>query len=279
MAKSTDTRDRPGPQRVSRQQRVADAVVESGSLTAAELADRFRVSLMTIHRDLDELAKQGVVRKFHGGVSAQPSNVFEANIRYRRKINRPEKLALATYARTLVEPGTAVMIDDSTTTLEVARLVGDGTPLTVVTNACGVAAELQDKDEIRLITVGGEYSRTHDSYLGTVCTDTIARLHVDLLLLSTSAMSTTEIFHQETDIVEVKRAMIRAAARTVLLMDHTKVDRSALHSIVPLSDVDQVVVDWNTSGAFVDALKSRGVDVVVVGEAGADGHSNGNVAR
>lgn len=264
MARAARTGERPGPQRASRQQRVADTVLSAGSVTAAELADRFRVSLMTIHRDLDELARQGVVRKFHGGVSAQPSNVFEANIRYRLQINRGEKLALAHYARTLVEPGMSVMIDDSTTTLEVARLLTDVTPLTVVTNARAVTGVLHDVDGVRLIAVGGEYSRAHDSFLGTVCTDTIARLRVDLLLASTSAMTVDAIFHQETDIVEVKRAMIGSAARTVLLMDHTKLDRTALHSIVPLHEVDRVVVDRSSPGEFVDALSAAGTDVVVI---------------
>ncbi|WP_093800842.1 DeoR/GlpR family DNA-binding transcription regulator [Streptomyces sp. Wb2n-11] len=117
-----------GPQRgpAPRQAAIAEQVLAAGSATAAELADRFDVSLMTIHRDLDELERQGLVRKFRGGVTAQPSGVFESNVAYRLKAMRAEKAAVAEYALKLIEPGMAVMLDDSTSTLEIARRLGSG---------------------------------------------------------------------------------------------------------------------------------------------------------
>src|ERR1700754_2006959 len=123
---------RRGP--AGRQEAIAEHVLSRGSATAAELAERFQVSLMTIHRDLDELERQGVVRKYRGGVTAQPSGVFESNVGYRMKSMQAEKDAIAAKAVELIEPGMAVMLDDSTTTLALARRLEGITPLTVVTN-------------------------------------------------------------------------------------------------------------------------------------------------
>src|SRR5882757_9888089 len=114
-----DPTGRRGPE--ARRQALADHVLSAGSATAAELAERFGVSLMTIHRDLDELERQGIVRKFRGGVTAQPSGVFESNVQYRLKTMRPQKAAVAERALQLIEPGMAVLLDDSTSALEIAR--------------------------------------------------------------------------------------------------------------------------------------------------------------
>lgn len=103
-------------------------MLSAGSVTAGELAERFGVSLMTIHRDLDELERQGIVRKYRGGVTAQPSGVFESNVAYRMKSMQAAKDAIAAKAAALVEPGMAVMLDDSTTTLALARRLTGITP-------------------------------------------------------------------------------------------------------------------------------------------------------
>ncbi|SEF18284.1 DeoR/GlpR family DNA-binding transcription regulator [Jiangella alba] len=246
-----------------RQDRIADHVLREGSVTASQLAETFSVSLMTVHRDLDELERQGVVRKFHGGVSAQPSSVFESNVAYRLRTARAEKAAIARFARTLIEPGMAVMLDDSTTTLGVAELLTDAAPLTVITNFLQVINAMSRADRVRLISLGGEYYPTHDSFLGVPCIEAIESLRADVLLTSTSAASGGLTYHQEQEIVLVKRAMMRSATRKVLLMDHTKLGGTALHQLAPLTDFDDVVVDGGTPADVVRALRDRRVNVHV----------------
>lgn len=249
--------------RGARQDRIADHVLREGSVTASQLAETFGVSLMTVHRDLDELERQGVVRKFHGGVSAQPSSVFESNVAYRLRTARAEKAAIARFARTLVEPGMAVMLDDSTTTLGVAELLADAAPLTVITNFLPVINAMSRSDRIRLISLGGEHHPAHDSFLGVPCIEAIESLRADVLLTSTSAASGGLTYHQEQEIVLVKRAMMRSATRRVLLMDHTKLGGTALHQLAPLTDFDDVVVDGGTPPEVVRALRERRVNVHV----------------
>jgi DeoR/GlpR family transcriptional regulator of sugar metabolism len=250
---TTDSNARPSPER--RRQDIAELILSAGSagsVTAAELSARFGVSLMTIHRDLDELERQGIVRKYRGGVTAQPSGVFESNVAYRLKSMVAEKNAIAERAASLVEPGMAVMLDDSTTALALARrLTGTG-PLTVVTNFLPAINLLAGERDIRLMALGGDHDPLHDSFLGVSCVDAIEALNVDLCFVSTSAVSGGYAYHQEQHIVSVKRVMVRAAARTVLLIDHTKLNRVALHRVAPLSAFDLLVVD---DGAGAQALR------------------------
>ncbi|NEE17148.1 DeoR/GlpR transcriptional regulator, partial [Streptomyces sp. SID7499] len=96
---------------------------------------------------------------------------------------------------------------------------------------------------IRLIALGGEYSRTHDSFLGMPCVEAVEALSVDLVAVSTSALDARTAYHQEQDVVLVKRAMLTSAATKVMLMDHTKLARTALHRVGPVGDLDHLVVD------------------------------------
>jgi DeoR/GlpR family transcriptional regulator of sugar metabolism len=247
-----------------RQAGIAAYVVEHGTATAHELGEAFGVSLMTVHRDLDALERQGVVRKYRGGVSAQPTSVFESNVAYRLNAAQVQKRALARRARAMVEPGMSVMLDDSTSALAVVPLLEDVTPLTVATNFLPAVSLLTAMPDVQLVVLGGIYSPTHDSFGGVPCADAVEALRTDLLFCSVSAVSPTHAYHQEQEIVLVKRAMLRAARTRVLLLDNAKLRRTALHRLAPLTDFDLVLVDEQAPAEQVAALREQGAAVETV---------------
>ncbi|MEO3886761.1 DeoR/GlpR family DNA-binding transcription regulator [Nonomuraea sp. B5E05] len=242
---------------------MAEHIVRQGSASVTELAESFGVSVMTVHRDLDELERQGMVRKVRGGVTAQASNVWESNIAYRLQAHTAEKDAIARVVAGMIEPGGSVMLDDSTTALAVARHLGDLAPLTVVTNFLEAIRLLAGSPDIRLIALGGEYRATHDSFLGLGCVDAVEAVSVDVVVVSTSAVSDEYAFHQEQEIVLVKRAMLRAGARRILAVDGSKLARVALHRVAPLDDFDAIVVDSAAPADLLQRLRDRHANVQV----------------
>ena len=226
----------------------------SATATAAELASITGVSLMTIHRDIDDLARRGILRKFHGGVSALPTTVFESSSEFRMQTRSAAKSALARKALEFVEPGMSVMLDDSTTVLALARLLPQVAPLTVVTNYRQVIEELREHDDIRLIVVGGQYSRTHDSYIGMPSDSSVDAYAVDVVFQSTSTMGAEQTYHQEQDIVVMKRAMLRSGMRRVLMMDGSKVGRTSLHRYVAVSEYTDIVLPDDVDAVLVEQI-------------------------
>ncbi|WP_199431523.1 DeoR/GlpR family DNA-binding transcription regulator [Qaidamihabitans albus] len=248
--------------RHQRQQRITDYVIDHGSAHVAELVEYTGVSHMTVHRDIDELARRGLLRKFRGGVSAQPSTVFESNAEYRLGAHVEAKAAIARQALGHIEPGMSILLDDSTTALALAKLLPEVAPLTVATNYLRTIEELKDTEDVRLICIGGDYSRTHDSFLGMPCLEAVERITVDIAFVSTSSMNAEMTFHQEPDIVMVKRAMLASAVTKVLLMDSSKMPRAALHRLAPVADYDRLIVDSGAPAHLVEELRSRtAVDV------------------
>ena len=240
--------------RVQRQRKMVDLVLEAGFASATDLAGLLSVSPMTVHRNIDELATRGILRKVHGGVSALPSTVFEASSEIRMQLQPQAKLALAQKAVEFIEPGMSVMLDDSTTVLALARLLDKVGPLTVITNYRQAVECLRENEDIRLIVVGGQYSRTHDSYIGLPGEGSVDEYAVDVVFQSTSSMGVQMTYHQEQDIVHMKRAMLKAGTRRVLMMDASKIGRTSLHRYVPVSDFTDVVLAGEISDEFLSEV-------------------------
>ena len=106
---------------------------------------------MTIHRDLDQLQRQGILRKSRGAASAQPSGTFESNVEYRAKANLEAKQAIAQHACRHVEPGMSVLLDDSTTALQAIPHLAALAPLTVATNYLTAMTELARHRDLNLV--------------------------------------------------------------------------------------------------------------------------------
>lgn len=260
--------------RLERQRQIVERIVELGSTTAQALADEFSVSLMTLHRDLDQLERRGVVRKFRGGVTAQPSGTFESQLAYRLNSMTAEKADIARFALTFVEPGTSVMLDDSTTILHMISGLAELAPLYVATNFLSAQRRIADiagSSDINLIGLGGHYDHAHDAFVGVQCLEQISELHVDTLFMSSSAVSDSHVYHQEERIVALKRAMVAASTRRYLLIDHAKRTRHALHRIMPLTEFDLVITDAGIDRDTLVAWEREGVAFAVAPGGGAKG--------
>jgi DeoR/GlpR family transcriptional regulator of sugar metabolism len=251
----------------ARQRRITERLVLVGDCSPQDLVDEFGVSLMTIHRDLDDLERRGIVRKFHGGVTAQPSGVFESQLSYRIMSHAEEKVAIAQHALAYVEPGMSVLLDDSTTVLQMIPGLAERAPLHVATTfLTGMRrlAEIAADADLTIIGLGGVYDLPHDSFVGMQCIEQIEGIHADVLFTSTSAVSAGHAFHQEERIVALKRAMMRAATKRYLLVDHSKLGRVALHRIVPLGEFDLVITDAGVDESILGAWHAAGVRYEVV---------------
>lgn len=246
-----------------RQRAISDAVMAEGAIRIEQLAERFGTSVMTIHRDLDHLENQGLIRKNRGVATATSTAMVESSDVYRSSRQLPEKEAIAQAALTFVEPGQAIILDDSTTTLHLASRLKDRTPLTVITNNLTIISDLRATKGISLLALGGQYYNWCSAFMGRMTTEAIASLRADVLFMSTSAITDDIAFHQTQETVDVKRAMFDAAAKRILLADHTKFEKRALHAMLSLSRFDAVIVDARTDGEHITRLRDNGVQVVL----------------
>lgn len=261
---------RPSSKQQDRRRRITELVMEEGSLRIDDLVATVDASSMTVYRDLTDLEAQGLVHRNRGYVSAASSLLYEAASEYRLHQNEVEKREIAGAAAELIEPGQAVMLDDSTTGMYLARLLPERAPLTVVTNHRGVFGELATQQGIHLICVGGDYLPWADAFVGGMALDALRGMRVDLAIMSVSAVTDGVCFYPQQEMVQLKKAMLASARRKVLYVDHTKFRRRALHAVAPTEDFDTVIVDSQTPQEEIEVLRQRGATVELAGDSSSD---------
>jgi len=264
---SDETLDHLGP--THRQKLITEYIHEKGSLEVDDLSEQFQVSRMTIHRDLDELEQQGVLRKVRGGATVHPSYLFESDIRFRLTTAANEKGAIAKHALSLVEPGQVVFLDDSTTTITLAHLLKDVKPLTVITNCLSIMVSMREEQGIRLIALGGDYFPRFDAFTGLICEKAINSLRANILFMSVSAISRCVAYHQEQEIVKVKQAMMNSSAMKVLMVDNTKFGKVALYHLSPLEEFNLVLVDSGVDKKHIVDLDNAKINYQIVNISGS----------
>jgi len=232
-----------------RQSLILQAVRSDGSARVSDLTQRLGVSDMTIRRDLEVLARDGLVEKVHGGavLPGTPAS-HEPALEAKLVFERPEKNAIARAAARLVRPGTAIAVTAGSTTLALAQCLLDVPGLTMVTNSLGVMNAFNgtrglDGTADTVILTGGVRTAS-DALVGPIADLTIRSLHFDLLFLgcfgfdAEAGLTTPNLAEAETN-----RTFIRVARRVVLLADHAKWGVVSLSSFARLNEVDVLVTD------------------------------------
>ncbi len=246
-----------------RREAIRDRVVEAGFVRHETLAEAFGVTVMTIHRDLKVLEAQGWLHKLRGGAQVNTSALVDTTVRHRLTEKVAEKQAIARRALQHVGDGSVVMIADSTTALALVRLLPGRGPLTASTNFLLAINQLAEASDIDLIALGGSYNATYDSFHGLHVREAISRLRADVVFMSTTAVVDGDLFHKSDETILIRHAMMAAAARKILLVDHSKFRRRATHQLAALTDFDVVIVDAGIDDRELAAMRERGVHVEV----------------
>ena len=234
--------------------------VRSGSAHVGELAQSFGVSEMTVRRDLQELARDGRLERVRGGaVSASAEPPFEQTV-----VERFEaKDRIGAAAAGLVREGETVMIDIGTTTLQAAHHLR-GSRITVVTTSLAVYEELVPDPGIELLLPGGVVRRNYRSLVGVLAEDSLRQLKADVLFLGTSAVDERLAVWDSTMVeVPIKRAMIAAAGRVVLLADAAKFAMEGSVRVCEAGAIDQIVTDDARPAGARAAIDEAGIEVTI----------------
>jgi DeoR family fructose operon transcriptional repressor len=247
-----------------RQGVIARQAREAGRVDVAELALSLNVSLETVRRDLTTLERSGVLRRVHGGAIPAELMRHEPALAVRAAERTAEKRRVAQAALAELEGATTVLLDAGSTTAQLAELLPVGRDLVVVTNSVPIAMSLSARSDLTVHLLGGRVRQRTLATVDDVALESLSRLFVDVAFLGTNGVSVERGF-TTADPAEaaVKRAMVGAARRAVVLADASKLGDDQLTRFASLAEVEAIVTDSSIDPRLAVELEAAGPRVVV----------------
>lgn len=241
---------------------ILELLKSNREVSVQHLAKQFGVSPMTIRRDLDKMAGQGLLMRTHGGaVPTAKLRFVESALPGHKPSSR--LAAIGRLAASLVERGQTILIDSGTTALEVARHIPKDVGVTVATTSLCVAQELYGLP-IDILIIGGLLRRDFPSVYGSLSEGVLAKLHVDTLFIGCNGADSRDGFYSsDPRVSDLDQCMAQVANRIVIVTESWKFGRKALVRFASLSDVDTVVTDLDISPEDRANLEESGIRVLL----------------
>jgi DeoR/GlpR family transcriptional regulator of sugar metabolism len=255
-----------------RRAQILERIQRDGGVSGADHARGHAVSASTGHRDLEQLSREGLVERVHGGARVirplHPGSLPLIATAWGQRVDQAgaAKQAIAAEAASLVVAGSTIFLDASSTALALARRLMEDPPneLTLVTNSPAIAYEVI-AEPMHVVVCPGELDQHMRMVAGRWTVEFLNELNFDTAFVSSAGVTLdaglTTSRRPLADVVNAARA---AAGRTVGLIDATKFGRASLVSIVPAQELDVIVTDDGLEEAVADEYRAAGVRLEIV---------------
>lgn len=245
-----------------RQFRIGEYLQKVEFASLEEIAQQVHASVSTVRRDLTLLEAMGSVRRTHGGARILTPRTDEFAFSARDTHQLAEKEAIGRACAELISANQTVIIDAGTTVYHVARYLEGKSPQ-IITNSLPVANLYASANRIEVVVSGGVIYPRLGVLVGPLAVESFSKIHADIAVMSSGGLTLEGITNSHGLLIDIQRAMIKAAQKVIFCFDHTKFGR---RSVLPLCDLDCIDVIVTDSGApteLVEGLRARGIDVLV----------------
>jgi DeoR/GlpR family transcriptional regulator of sugar metabolism len=255
------------PRKAERLRAILAALATDPTVRISALAAGFGVSAETVRRDIEDLSRQGAVRRTYGGASVVQAGL-QPELAAREGMAVAERRRIGQAAAALVAPGDVLMLDAGSTTTHFARaLAARGVAATVLTNSLSAVAELAKSASLRVLLCPGEVSAGERGVYGSETEAFLGRFNADLAVIGASGLTEEGPCEAVSRAAWVKRAMLARAPRRILLADSGKFGRGLLERVCPLAELTDLVTEAAPPAALAAALARAGMRVTLAAEA------------
>jgi len=229
----------------SRQVQILELIEARSTVSVNYLIDSFQASPATIRKDLTYLESLNLIRRTRGEAHIQNKNLLSfIPFPLRSQSNTTQKRLIAQEAVKLIEDGDTIILDDGTTTLEIARLLNDFQHLTVITHSYDIANLLCGNSGITIIVPGGILTPETRSLLGPYTENFYAAIEANKFFLSTTGVRHSAGFTVTNPLeAAVKKNAVKASSQVIAVFDASKWTQTAMNLCAAFEDVDTIITN------------------------------------
>jgi DeoR family fructose operon transcriptional repressor len=247
-----------------RQRWIVERARAGGRVEVAALAAELQVTTETVRRDLTTLERHALLRRVHGGAIPIERLGFEPALAARDTVLTAEKERIARMALAELPDEGSILLDAGTTTARLADALPADRELVVLTNGLPIAMSLSVRPNITVLMIGGRVRGRTQAAVDAWAVQALADSYVDVAFIGANGISPERgLTTPDTAESAVKRAMIRAARRSVVLADHTKVGQDHLSRFAALDEIDTLITDSGLDAKVADELRAQGPKVLL----------------
>jgi DeoR/GlpR family transcriptional regulator of sugar metabolism len=247
-----------------RRAQILERIQRDGGVSVAQLARDHDVSQVTVHRDLEQLAREGLVERVHGGAKAlRALGMPPIATAWEQRVQQAgaAKAAIAAHAARMVASSSTIFLDASSTALALARRLMEDPPneLTLVTNSPAIAHEVM-AEPVHVVVCPGELDQHMRMLAGRWTVEFLHDLNFDVAFVSAAGvMLDAGLTTSRRPLADVVSAARAEAGRTVGLIDASKFGRASLLTIAGAQELDLIVTDDALPDAVAEEYRAAGV--------------------
>jgi len=249
---------------VDRRTDIIKQLEKNDQVNVFELSKQFKVSEVTIRKDLKHLEKKNILIRSRGGAMKQSLINIDLSIYDRRRQNIKLKEAIGAAAANMIMNGETVLLDTGTTIMQLAKHLPKKIDITVITNSVDITFRLAEYPNIRVIMPGGILRRNSLALVGEQAAESLRSFFCDKYFLSADGVD-IERGMMTTNIEEASlaRINIKNSKKVFALIDSSKFLSKGITTIAPLAEVDTLITDSGIPSGILNELIRIGLNVVV----------------
>lgn len=234
------------------------------TINVNEMAKNLKVTPETIRRDLKFLEEENKLKRVYGGAVKTWHNVTEYDFKKRSVLFTREKKQIAIKAAQLVEEKDFIALDDSTTNIEIAKVLSENFKnISILTNSLVIAEIFGESSNTRVLLAGGRINNKEKFTYGTSAIEFVNKFNTDIFFMSASGVDLKYgVTDYGIDQLDVKLAMKKNSQSIYVVADYSKLFVRAKLKVCRLDEVDKVITNDEIDNKSLMEFKKKDVDII-----------------